>query len=76
MKKSNFAENKKMEKAALIGKSSKLREEIAGLVIDKSMNKMKNLKSISGKRRELAQTLTVLRQKELLEQLEKESANG
>lgn len=71
MKKNDLAEIKKMDTAALTGKAGKLREEIAGLVIDKNMKKLTNLKVVTGKRRELARTLTVLRQKELLEGLEK-----
>jgi ribosomal protein L29 len=75
MKKNDFAEIKKMDLAALTGKVKKIKEEIKGLVIDKNMNKMPNLKTIKFKRQELAKTLTVMQQKQLLEKLEKETKN-
>lgn len=70
MKKTEFVEIKKMDIKALKVKVKKTREEIAGLIIDKNMSKMPNLKSIKSKRNELAKTLTVLKQKYLMEQLE------
>lgn len=75
MKKTEFVEIKKMDMKALKEKVKKTREEIAGLIIDKNMNKMPNLKSIKSKRNELAKTLTVLKQKYLMEQLEAETRN-
>ncbi|MFA5932766.1 MAG: 50S ribosomal protein L29 [Microgenomates group bacterium] len=71
MKKNDFNEIKKMDTKSLAEKALKIKEEIKGLVIDKNMNKMTNLKTIKFKRNELAKTLTVLQQKQLLEKLEK-----
>lgn len=73
MKKNDLVEIKKMEIKDLADKALKVKEEIAGLVIDKNMNKMPNLKSIKFKRNELAKILTVLQQKQLMEELEKET---
>lgn len=49
-------------------KSAKL--EIANLIMDKNMKKLKDLKMISKKRKELAKVLTILKQKEILKDLE------
>ena len=70
MKKNDLAEIKKMDIKALREKAKKVRAEIVGLVIDKSMNKLPNLKLISLKKKDLAQTLTVMRQKQLIQELE------
>jgi len=43
---------------------------VAILVIDKNTNKLKDKKAIFKKRKDLAKVLTVLRQKELLNELE------
>lgn len=45
----------------------KTRDELAVLKLDKTQNKLKNTSSLTNKRREIAQTLTVLRVKELVE---------
>lgn len=79
MKKSDLAEIKKTDKKSLEGQVKKVREEIVDLVLDKSMGKMTNLKAIKSKRRDLAQMMTVLKQKQLMEELEsgqKEAKNG
>jgi ribosomal protein L29 len=73
MKKNEFIEIKKMDIKALKGKAKAIKKEIADFIIDKNMNKMPNLKSIKNKRNELSKTLTVLRQKELMEELEKQT---
>lgn len=70
MKKNDLAEIKKMDITALLTRAAKARQELASLVIDKSMNKLPNLKSIRAKRKDLARILTVLRQKQLLQKLE------
>ncbi len=72
MKKTEFVEIKKMDIPALKEKAKKIKEEIAGLIIDKNMNKMPNLKLIKSKRNELAKTLTVWQQKRLLQELEQQ----
>ena len=47
-----------------------LKGEIAELILDKNMNKLKDIKSIGKKKRDIAQILTVVRQKQMLEELE------
>ncbi|RJP46914.1 MAG: 50S ribosomal protein L29 [Armatimonadetes bacterium] len=71
MKRNELAEVKKMDLVALDEKAKVLGREIADLTIDKEMNKMSNSKALKNKRRQLAQVLTVRRQKELLQELEK-----
>lgn len=44
------------------------REQLFEMRLDNSQNKLKNTKQISGKRHEIAMLLTVIREKELLEQ--------
>ncbi len=70
MKKNDFAEIKGLDIKTLLQKAKNLRVEIADIILDKNMNKLKNLKSIDNKKKDLAQVLTVLRQKQLLNQLE------
>ena len=66
MKRNDFLEIKNLDEKALIVKANGLKDRIAELVLDKNMNKLKDLKVIFKKRRDLAQTLTVLRQKQIL----------
>lgn len=70
MRKNQFVEIKVLDVKTLWEKVRVLRGEISELVIDKNMNKLKDLKSISKKKKDLAQTMTVIRQKQLLESLE------
>lgn len=63
-------EIKTLDVKALVLKAKTLRGEIADLVLDKNMNKLKDLKSIDKKKKDLARTLTVLEQKKLIEKLE------
>lgn len=72
MKKTEFAEIKKMEIKPLLGKVKGAQKEILGLILNKSINKATNLKVIKNKRKDLAQMMTVLRQKQILEKLEKQ----
>jgi len=71
MKKTEFAEIKKMEIISLSGKIKSAQKEILGFILDKSTNKVTNLKMIKSKRKDLAQMITVLRQKQMLKELEK-----
>ena len=73
MKKQEFTQIKGLDIKELSGKTKELKKEIANLTMDKNMKKLKDLKSIYKKRKELAQILTVIRQKELLAQLEEKS---
>lgn len=70
MKKNDFVQIKGLDLKELNSKMQALKLEIANLVLDKNMKKLKDLRMISKKRKEVAQILTVLRQKELLVQLE------
>lgn len=63
-------EIKVLDIAALVAKAKALRVEINDLVLDKNMNKLKDLKSISKKKKELARVKTVLSQKEMIAKLE------
>lgn len=70
MKKKEFIQIKGLEATELKVKAQALKAEIADLTLDKNMKKLKDLKIISKKRKDLAQVLTLVRQKELLAQLE------
>ena len=70
MKKNEFVQIKALSIKELAIKAKDLRQEISNLIIDLNMKKLKDTKSVFKKRKDLAQVLTVLRQKELLEQLE------
>lgn len=70
MKKNDLIKIKGLDLKELRGKIKTLKMEIANLVLDKNMKKMKDLKAIFKKRKDLAQILTVIRQKQLLLQLE------
>ena len=70
MKKNDFLEIKKLDIKALLDKAQKAKVELAGAIMDKSMNKLTHSKIIKNKRKEIAQILTILRQKELIKQLE------
>lgn len=70
MKKKEFIQIKGLETKELQVKAQALRSEIADLTLDKNMKKLKDLKMVSKKRKELARILTVAREKELLIQLE------
>lgn len=63
-------EIKGLDLTALINKAKALKVEINDLVLDKNINKMKNLKSINNKRKDLARIMTVMAQKQLIAMLE------
>lgn len=70
MKKNEFMQIKGLDLKELKLKIKALKEEIADFEMDKNMRKLKDLKIISKKRKDVAQILTVMKQKELLAQLE------
>ena len=70
MKRQEFVQIKGLDLKELKIKVKALKEEIANLTLDKNMKKLKDLKIISKKKKDLAQILTVIRQKDLLEQIE------
>lgn len=63
-------EIKVLDIAALAAKAKALKIEINDFVLDKNMNKLKDLKSIDKKRKQLARVFTVLAQKEMINRLE------
>lgn len=71
MKKDQFNNLKGMDQIGLTKQVRELKAEIADLVIDKNTKRLKDLKQISKKKKEVAQIMTVIKQKQLLEQLEK-----
>ncbi len=70
MKKNEFAIIKGLDLKELKIKLKALKKEIADLTLDKNMKKLKDLKSISKKRKDLAQISTVFSAKQLLAKLE------
>lgn len=70
MKKNQLVGVKGLNIKELKNKAESLRDDIANLTMDKNTNKLKDKKAIFKKRKDLAQVLTVLRQKEMLGQLE------
>ena len=70
MKKNDFVQIKGLDIKELMSKAKELKLEISNLVMDKNMKKTKDLKTVYKKRKDLAQVLTIARQKELLVKLE------
>lgn len=70
MKRTELTQVKGLSIKELAERSKQLKRELAGLVIDLNMKKLKDIKTVFKKRKDLAQVLTVLRQKQLLEELE------
>lgn len=76
MKKNDFIQIKGLDIKELKDKAKALRSEIEKLTMDKNMKKLKDIKQVSKSKKDLAQVLTVLRQKELLSQLESKVKEG
>ncbi len=77
MKKDNFLNDiKALDIKSLALKVKDIRKELGDLILDKNMSKLKDLKVISKKKKALAQVFTVLKQKELIAQLEKTEEKG
>lgn len=70
MKKNDTVQIKGLDLLQLRSKAAAVKREIADLILDKNMNKLKDLKMIYKKRKDLAKVLTVIRQKQLLGELE------
>jgi ribosomal protein L29 len=70
MKKNDLTDTKALDIKALRERAKKLRSEVADLHLDKNMNKLADTKTIWKRRKDLAQVLTVLKQKELLAMFE------
>lgn len=71
MKKTELNSLKGLSLKELADKAKLARAEIAEAVFDKNMKKLKDLKSIFKKRKDLSRILTILQQKQLLAELEK-----
>lgn len=69
MKKNDLLEIKNMDIVGLTKKATGLIKEVADLSLEKNMHKLKNFKSVTQVRKNLAQVLTVLNQKNVLEAL-------
>lgn len=76
MKKNDFNEIKALDIKTLSIRVRDMRAEIGDLTMDKNMNTLKNSSQIKNKRRDLAQLLTVLRQKEMIAVLESANEKG
>ena len=74
MRKSDLVEIKKLEISGILSRINKFKSEILDLELKKGVKKLANLKEASLKRRALAQMMTILRQKELLNKLEEQNA--
>lgn len=70
MKRADFNELKNLSVLELSKKAALLYEELSNLVIEKNMRKVKDVKTASKKRKEVAQILTLVRQKTILADLE------
>ncbi len=70
MKKNELIQVKALDLKELAAKAKTLRKEIANVTMDKNMKKLKDLKSITKKRKDLAQVLTITKQKQMLTELE------
>lgn len=70
MKKNDFIQIKALEIKELILKSKTIEQEIADLTLDKNMKKIKDLRSVAKLRKNRAQVLTVLGQKQALFEIE------
>ena len=69
MKRNDLQEIKGLSIKAITEKIKATKQEIATLILDKNMSKLKDLKSISKKRKNVAQMMTVVRQKQILDEL-------
>lgn len=76
MKRQELTQIKGLGTKELRLKATSIKGEIVSLVMDKNRNKLKDLKIISKKRKDLAQVLTVMRQKQLLAELESQPKAG
>lgn len=76
MKKNEFVQIKGLSLKELSDKAKTIRKEIEEKVLDKNRSKLKDLKMVSKKRKDLAQVLTVVRQKQLLVELEDKVPKG
>ncbi len=67
----SIIEYKDMDVKSLEEKVRYFKRELSGLLIDKNTAKLKDLKSLSKKKKEVARMLTIINQKKMLAKLEK-----
>lgn len=70
MKRVDLTEIKNLTEGEIFKKVVIAREELVDLSLDKNMGKLKDIKAVVKKRRDIAQMLTILRQKQLLGEVE------
>lgn len=70
MKRKDFTEIKVLDIKSLQAKAEELKKEISQLILDRNMNKLKDKKMILKRKKDVAQIFTVLKQKQLLGELE------
>lgn len=70
MKRNDLTEIKQLNTEVLKKKVIDAKKELNDLIMDKNISKLKDLKAISKKKKDIAQISTIVRQKELLEKLE------
>lgn len=70
MKRGELTQIKGLTIKELLDKARSIKKEVADLAIDLNMKKLKDSRAVFKKRKTLAQVLTVLRQKQLLQELE------
>ncbi len=70
MKRQDFTEIKQLEVKAILAKVLAAKTELTDLVVDKSQSKLKDVKILAKRKKDIAQMLTIIRQKQLLEELE------
>ncbi|MBI4038525.1 50S ribosomal protein L29 [Candidatus Daviesbacteria bacterium] len=76
MKRNEMVQIKGLNINKLKDKAKSLKMEIYNLTLDSKMKKLKDVKLISKRKKDLAQVLTILRQKELLGELESKVERG
>lgn len=70
MKKNALVEIKQMNIIQILEKVKSEKKAVSDLTLDKNMRKLKDLKSVHKKKKDIAQMLTILKQKQLLAELE------
>ena len=73
MKRAEFNQLKNLDSEKLFLQVKSLKQDLSKLMIDKNSQKLKDKREFFKKRKDLAKVLTVLRQKELLNELESKS---
>lgn len=72
MKKKDLQDIKTLSLKVLGDKVKQAKSEIADLILDKNTKKLKDVKVIFKKRKEIAKMMTMLKQKQLVGEIEKE----